>query len=103
MTQDAANSVRVTGPSGTVGGPFTVTATGTSIVSVAFYVDGRRRGTVRARPGRTKFKWRIDPRRQSPRVHRIRVRVRFADGRTTSRRFIYRPRVLAPVQPRFTG
>jgi hypothetical protein len=102
-----ANSVQLTGPHGLVSGPFTVTVTGTSIESVTFYVDGRRRGIVRARPGRTRFTWRINPRRQTPRLHRVTVRVRFKTpgrGQTTTRRLTYRPRTpLAAAPPRFAG
>jgi len=83
-----------------------VSVTGRAIQSVTFYVDGRRRGSVRARPGRTKFKLRIDPRRQSRRVHRVTARVTFTTAsRTarTTRHVTYRRPLLTPRAPRFTG
>jgi hypothetical protein len=101
-----ANSVQLTGPTGPVSGPFNVTVTGDSIESVTFYVDGRRRGIVRARPGRTRFTWRINPRGQSRRVHRVTVRVRFKSpgrGQTTTRRLNYRPRAPVAAPPRYAG
>ena len=100
-----AGSARISGPSRPVGGPFNVTVTGTAIGSVTFYLDGRRIRTIRARPGQTRFVVRIDPRRQSTRVHRITARVRFRrpQGGSTTRRYTYRPVAPAPVPPRFTG
>jgi hypothetical protein len=101
--QALANSVRLRGPTSPVSGPFTLTVTGTSIQSVTFYVDGKRRGTVRARPGRTKFQWRVDPRTQSRRVHRVTVRVSLPGRGQTTRRLRYRPRSPLPLAPRFAG
>ncbi|HTN24992.1 MAG TPA: ice-binding family protein [Solirubrobacteraceae bacterium] len=98
-------TVHLSGPSRPVSGPFTVSAVGHRIQSVAFYVDGRLVGTVAAVPGRTKFKLTIDPRRQSRRLHRVVARVRFtrASGTpSTTRRLAYR-RVLARPATRFTG
>ncbi|MBA3328636.1 MAG: DUF3494 domain-containing protein [Solirubrobacterales bacterium] len=99
-------TARLTGPSGPVSGPFTVSVTGRKIKRVVFYIDGRRVGTVHAKRGRTKFKLKIDPRRQSRRVHRVTVRVTFTPssrtGQTTRRLTYWRP-VLGPRPPRFTG
>jgi hypothetical protein len=94
------------GPKNDVRGPFSVTVTGRDIASVTFYVDGKRRRTVKAIPGRTRFSLKIDPRRQSRRVHRVTARVTYtpASGKTTTtRRVTYRrpPAVAGP--PRFTG
>ena len=101
-----AGSALLRGPRGAVRGPFTVSVTGRSILSVTFYVDGRVRGTVHARPGRRRFTLRIDPRRQSRRVHRVTARVRFTrTSRTamTTRRVTYRRQSATPRAPRFTG
>lgn len=101
-----AGKARLRGPSGAVRGPFTVSVTGRAILSVTFYVDGRRRGTVHAKRGRTRFTLRIDPRRQSRRVHRVTARVRFKRAsRTaaTTRRMTYRRQSTSPRAPRFTG
>ena len=101
-----AGSARLTGPTRPVSGPFTVSVTGTSIESVTFYVDGRRRGMVWRRAGRTRFTWKIDPRRQSRRPHRVTVRVRFTAGHgqtTTNRTLIYRRGTAIPPVPRFAG
>jgi hypothetical protein len=96
----------LSGPSAPVRGPFNVTVTGRDIASVTFYVDGKRRSTVKAKPGRRRFTLKIDPRRQSRRVHRVTARVTYtpASGKTTTtRRVTYRrpPAVAGP--PRFTG
>ena len=80
--------------------------TGRAIEDVAFYVDGRRVGTVHARPGRTKFTLTIDPRGQSHGVHRVTARVTFTPTsrtRTTTLRLVYRRSSPAPRPPRFTG
>lgn len=101
-----AGSVLLSGPSGPVSGPFTVSVTGREILSVTFYVDGRRRATVHARPGRRKFTLKINPRHQSHRVHRVTARVTFTPAsRTppTTRRVTYRRPPLTPRPPRFTG
>jgi hypothetical protein len=93
------------GPSGPVSGPFTVAVTGNAIAVVTFYVDGRRVGTVHAKPGRKKFTLTINPRRQNHRVHRIKARVKFtrkSRTRTVTRRMIYQ-RATAPHPIRFTG
>ncbi len=98
-------SARITGPSAPVRGPFTVSVTGREIAKVVFYVDGKRRGTVAAKAGRRRFSLRINPLRQSRRVHRVTARVTFSTrSRTssTSVRVLYR-RPSAPAGPRFAG
>ena len=98
-------TAKMTGPTGAVTGPFTVSVTGRAIAQVVFYVDGRRRTTVRAKSGRTRFSLRINPRRQTRRVHRVTARVTFSTSsrtRDTSIRIVYR-RPVAPGSPRFTG
>jgi len=62
MIRPLPGTARLTGPSGPVDGPFTVSVTGRAIQSVTFYVDGRRVGTVRAIPGRMRFVVTINPR-----------------------------------------
>ena len=98
-------SAQIAGPRGPVSGPFVVTVTGRDIKKVTFRLDGRRMRSVRARPGRSKFTLRIDPRRQSRRVHRITARVTFATpGRTpTTLRLIYRRPPASARPPRFPG
>jgi hypothetical protein len=96
----ASGTARLTGPSRPTG-PFAVTVTGRQIVSVTYYLDGRRLRTVRARTGRTRL--RIDPRGQHTGVHRVRVRVRFTDGSTSIRRITYQRRTPTSPAPRFTG
>jgi hypothetical protein len=96
----------LSGPRRPVRRPFTVAVRGRAISSVTFYVDGRRRSTVRARPGRTRFAITIDPRRQSHRVHRVTARVTFTPAsrtRRTTLRLTYRRPSVAPRPPRFTG
>lgn len=86
-------------------GPFAVWVAGQSIASVTFYVDGKPVRTLNAVPGRTRFTLRVDPRRQSGRVHRVTARVRFTrNSRKSSvvRRLVYR-RTLPRRSPRFTG
>ena len=99
-------TARISGPNGPVSGPFVVSVTGRAIKSVVFSVDGRRIMTVNARTGRRKFKLRIDPRRQSRRVHRVTARVTFAASSRTPRSRLgltYR-RTGAPASPpRFPG
>ena len=97
---------RLRGPSGTVGGPFTVTVTGSAVERVVYRIDGRVVATVRAKTGRTKFTLKVDPRRFSRRLHRITARVTHtpASGMTTTtHRRTFRPRVRLPRGPRFTG
>ena len=96
----------IDGPSRPVSGPFTATVTGREIQTVSFYLDGRLIGTVRARPGRTRFSIRIDSRRQSRRVHRLTARVRFtarSRTRATRLRLTYQRRTTVAAPPRFTG
>lgn len=105
-TAGPTGSARLSGPSVPVSGPFTATVTGRAIASVVFYVDGKRVGTVHAKPGRTKFKITVDPRRQSHRMHRVIAVVKFTPAsrtRTTMRRLTYRRSSRPQVQPRFTG
>ena len=79
--------------------------TGEGIQSVAFTVDGRWVKTVRAVRGRTKYKLKIDPRRQKRGAHRVTARVRYRTPgrRTTTLRIIYRRPPAKPRGPRFTG
>jgi hypothetical protein len=95
----------LSGPGGPVRNPFAVAVTGRRIKSVVYYIDGRRVATVHAKAGRTKFKLKIDPRRQSRRVHQVTARVTFnSNSRTTTTtlRLTYR-RPPAARPPRFTG
>lgn len=67
---------------------------------------GTRVGTAHAKPGRTKFKITVDPRRQGPRMHRVIAAVKFTPAsraRTTIRRLTYRRTSRPQGQPRFTG
>jgi hypothetical protein len=98
-------SANLSGPSAPVSGPFTVTVTGREIQTVVFYVDGQRIRVVRARPGQTRFRLRINPRGQSRRVHRVTARVRYTTrsrSGSTTRRYTYR-RIAPPPVPLFTG
>ena len=101
-----AGSASIFGPHAPVTGPFDVVVSGTPIASVTFLVDGRQRATVKAKPGRTKFKITIDPRKQRRGVHRVTARITFkrtSSRRTTTRRIIYRRATPGPRAPRFTG
>ena len=96
----SAGNARLQGPSGPVTGPFTVSVTGRHISKVVFYVDGRRRTTVRAKEGRKRFSLKINPRRQSRRVHQVTARVFFTTKSgtpTATRRLTYR-RPVAPAR-----
>lgn len=99
-------TAQLSAPSGPVTGPFTISVTGKQIQSVTFYVDDHKRATVKARPGRTKFTLKINPRRQSHRVHRVTARVRFKPASRTPvviRRATYVRPPLVPRTPHFTG
>jgi hypothetical protein len=99
-------TAHLTGPTGPVSGPFTVVVTGHAIQKVTFFVDGKRRTTVHAKPGRKAFRLKINPRRQRHRLHRVTARVTFtpASGSTsTTRRFTYRRSTTGSPPPRFTG
>jgi hypothetical protein len=98
-------TAHIAGPSGPVAGPFTVAVTGKGIAKVIFRIDGRRVRTVHAKPGRSKFTLKIDPRRQSHRLHRIVARVTFkTPGRTgTTLRLIYRRPPARARPPQFAG
>lgn len=101
-----AGTARLTGPGRPVTGPFTVAVTGRAIEKVTFYVDGKKVAVVRARRGRKKFMLRIDPRRQSHRVHRVTARVTFnasSPNRSMTRRLTYRRTASASRAPRYTG
>jgi hypothetical protein len=103
-------SVRLRGPRRCVAAPFRARVTGREIAQVTFFVDGKRRQTVRATRGRTVFSLRVDPRGQGSGVHRITARIRFtaasgAAARTL--RLVYQRCSTAGAgvtpPPRFTG
>lgn len=99
---------RLRGPTRCVNAPFSVRATGRGIAQVTFYVDGKRRSTVKARPGRTVFSLRVNPSRYSSRVHRVIARISYtaASGRPArTLRVVYQRCARAGVTspPRFTG
>jgi hypothetical protein len=96
----------LSGPTAPVTGPFAVVVTGRNIASVVFSVDGKRRATVHAKPGRKKFKLTINPRRQSHKVHRVTARVTYRAGSgssSTTRRLVYRRADTSVHVPRFAG
>jgi hypothetical protein len=100
----APGAARITGPHGPVRGPFTVAVTGAHIDHVVFYVDGRRVGTAPAKPGRTKFKITIHPRKHGHKVHRVTGRVTYTTpgtGMTTVRLTYWRP--FPAPRPHFAG
>jgi hypothetical protein len=102
----AAASARLSGPRHCVAGDFRARVRGRRIAAVTFFVDGKRRHTVRAAPGRTVFSLRVDSRRQNLAVHRISARVRFtaaSGAKTRTLRFAYQRCSTADVRPRFTG
>jgi hypothetical protein len=102
----AGASARLSGPRRCVAGDFQARVRGRRIAQVSFFVDGKRRHTVRAAPGRTVFSLRVDSRRQNLAVHRIHARVRFtaaSRAKTRTLRFAYQRCATADVKPRFTG
>jgi hypothetical protein len=100
----ASGTSHLSGPSGPVSGPFTVTVTGHAIHSVVFSIDGRRVTIVHAKPGRSKFKLTINPRHQGRGVHRVTARVTFrGHAKKTTLRLTYRRPPSLTRSPRFTG
>jgi hypothetical protein len=102
----AGASARLSGPQRCVTGAFRARVHGRRIAAVTFFVDGKRRQTVRATPGRTVFSLRMDPRRQGLGVHRINARVRFtpaSGAKTRTLRLAYQRCSTADVRPRFAG
>jgi hypothetical protein len=102
----ARGTARLSGPQRCVSGPFRARVSGRRIAQVAFFVDGKRRRTVKAAEGRTVFSLRVDPRGQGFGAHRIAAKVRFTAGSgATARtlRLIYQRCSKGAVRPRFTG
>jgi hypothetical protein len=100
-----SGTAHLSGPSAPVSGPFVVSVTGHAIKQVVFFVDGRRVGSVKSAPGRTKFKKTIHPPGGS-RVHRVTARVTFKPAsRTPARtlRLVFRRSPVVAPAPRFTG
>jgi hypothetical protein len=103
-TPKPTGTAQLSGPSAPTAKPFTVTVTGDNIKQVVFFVDGHRAGTVKAKPGRTKFKFTIHPRDNN--VHRVTARVTFKPGSRTptkTLRLVFRRPSAKPTAPRFTG
>lgn len=89
---------------------FRAVVTGSGIERVTFYLDGRRRKTVRKRDSKGRFTHRIVPRKLEPGRHRVTAKARFEPVTATkSRRLSRRFRVCASARrsarsgPRFTG
>lgn len=102
----STGSAHLSGPNGTVSGPFTVAVTGHAISHVTFSIDNRPMGTVHAKRGRKKFMISFNPRGRIDRVHHIVARITFtARSRTprTTRRLTFRRSDVPPRAPRFTG
>jgi hypothetical protein len=103
---DRSGSARLSGPASCVRGPFRVTIRGTDIRQVAFTVAGKRRGTVKAKSGRTTFSLRIDPRHQGFGVIKVAAKVSFTAASATNARtlrLVYQRCPKAAVLPQFTG
>ena len=89
-----------------VRGPFRARVSGRKIAQVTFFVDGKRRRTVKATRGRTVFSLRLNPLAQSLRVHRITAKIRFtprSGAKARRLRLVYQRCSTAAVRPRFTG
>jgi hypothetical protein len=99
-------TARLRGPRNCVDGSFTATVTGRRISQVTFFVDGKRRRVVKAKPGRTLFSLRVDSAAQSLAVHRVSARVRFTTAsraRARTLRLVYQRCSNVAVRPRFAG
>jgi hypothetical protein len=103
-------TARLTGPRRCVEGPFRARVSGRKIAQVTFFVDGKRRQTVKATRGRTVFSVRVNPLAQGLAVHRITAKVRFVAGsgaKTRTLRLVYQRCSVAGAgvtpPPRFTG
>jgi hypothetical protein len=102
----ARATARLSGPRRCAGGPFRARVSGRRIAQVTFFVDGRRRRTVKATAGRTVFSLRVDPRGQDLGAHRITAKIRFTAGSGAQRRtlrLVYQRCSKGAVRPRFTG
>jgi hypothetical protein len=99
-------SARLSGPTGCVDRSFAVRVSGRMIAKVAFFVDGKWRQTVSAKPGRTVFSLRINPRVQNVERHRITAKVRFTTdsaAKPRALRLVYLRCAHATARARFTG
>jgi Ice-binding-like len=102
----ARATARLSGPRRCVSGPFRARVSGRRIAQVTFFVDGTRRGTVKAKEGRTVFSLRVDPREQGFGAHRITAKARFMAGsgaKARTLRLVYQRCSQGAVRPRFTG
>jgi hypothetical protein len=102
----ARATARMSGPRRCVSGPFRARVSGRRIAQVTFFVDGKRRRTVKAAEGRTVFSLRVDPREQDRGAHRITAKVRFTAGsgaQARTLRLVYQRCSQGAVRPRFTG
>jgi hypothetical protein len=102
----AGATARLSGPKRCVRGPFRARVSGRAIAQVTFFVDAKRRRTVKATGGRTVFSLRVNPLGQSFGVHRITAKVSFtADSGAKARplRLVYQRCSKVAVRPRFTG
>jgi ice-binding like protein len=99
----ARGSARLSGPRRCVARPFRARVGGRQIAQVTFFVDGKRRRTLRATDGRTVFSLRVDPAGQDAGVHRITAKVRFSGANARTLRLVYQRCSTAAVRPRFTG
>ena len=93
---------RLSGPRRCVGAPFRARVSGREITRVTFFVDAKRRQTVKATGGQTVFSLRVNPLGQNFGVHRITAKVRFtaasgAKGRTLG--LVYQRCSKAGVRP----
>jgi hypothetical protein len=99
-------TARLSGPSGCVKKPFRATVRGRRIAAVTFYVDGKKRATVRAKAGQRTFKYTVRPSGLGRGVHRVTARVRFAaasETKTRTLRLSFQRCARQVVTPRFTG
>jgi hypothetical protein len=99
-------SAAIFGPRAPVSGPFDVYVTGTAVARVTYLIDDRYRATIKAKPGRKRFKITINPRKQTRGIHQVTARITFnrtSTRRMTTRRIVYRRATPSPRPPRFTG
>jgi hypothetical protein len=102
----AGASARLRGPRRCVNTAFRARVSGRQISRVTFFVDAKRRRTVKAKAGQTVFWLPINPRRQNYKVHRITAKVRFtatSAAKARTLRLVYQRCSTAAVRPRFTG
>jgi uncharacterized repeat protein (TIGR01451 family) len=102
-----SGAAKLSGPSACVSKKFTARVSGKRIVSVIWFVDGKKVKTIKSKASQAqKFSYTVNPGRYGKGVHRLQAKITFAAASKTAPktlRMTFQRCVKRVIAPKFTG